>query len=142
MNGRVLQLPEVDGEPIIDFPVFRREEWLSLDRALSWDHACASIGVTRSQLRTALDAARKHAGPDPLSVEGICNGVRFHAERPSAQRGVAWRFYLHRDVKSAGARMSDLRHHVRNHHAGGVRRLPARLLVPVRWAWRTVRRAS
>jgi hypothetical protein len=142
MDGRVLQLPRVDGEPIIDFPVFAREDWLSLDKALTWDQACKSIGVTRSQLRRALDAAKEHAGPAPLNVEGTCKSVRFHAERPSATRGVAWRFYLHRDTKSAGTRMADLRHHVHYGRTARVRSLAGKVLIPFRWARHPFRRAS
>jgi len=142
MAGRGLPLPTVDGEPVIDFPVFQREGWLTLEDALSWAEASAEIGVTKSQLRAALRRARKHLGPDPLNVEGVCNGVRFHAERPVATRGVAWRFYLHRDLKSPGTRMSDLRHSVSYGRTARVRWLAGKVLLPLRWARAPFRRTG
>ena len=142
MNGRALQLPHVDGEPIIDFPVFQREDWLALDSALTWAQACAIIGVTKPQLRNALRKAKRHAGPEPLSVEGVCHGVRFHAERPSASRGVAWRFYLHRDTKTSSTRMADLRHHVHYGKMARARQAAGKVLIPFRWARHPFRRAG
>jgi hypothetical protein len=105
-----LQLPSK--ERVLPFPTFTREEWLSLDAALTWDQAAARLKVSRSALRRALDSARATAGPDPLNLEGICNGQRFHAERPRARRGVAWRFYLHRDTRTTAVRMNGLRENV------------------------------
>jgi hypothetical protein len=99
-------------EPTLAFPTFTREEWLSLDSGLNWAQAAAKLEVSRSALRRALDEARAKAGPDPLNLEGVCNGQRFHAERPKAKRGVAWRFFLHRDTRSAADRMHGLRESV------------------------------
>jgi hypothetical protein len=59
-----------------------------------------------------LDDVRLKAGPEPLNLEGVCNGQRFHAERPLAKRGVAWRFYLHRDTRTTADRMHGLRESV------------------------------
>lgn len=98
--------------PLIAFPTFTREEWLSLDAALNWDQASARLEVSRWALRRALDVARAKAGPDPLNLEGVCNGQRFHAERPTAKRGVAWRFYLHRETRTTADRMHGLRERV------------------------------
>lgn len=100
-------------EPSIQFPTFTREEWLHLDAALTWDEAAVRLGVTRRGLRGALDRARAAAGPDPLNLEGTCNGQRFHAERKAAGRGVPWRFYLHRGTRTAADRMHGLRENVR-----------------------------
>lgn len=99
-------------ERVLPFPTFTREEWLSLDAALTWDQAAARLEVSRSALRRALYAARATAGPDPLNLEGVCNGQRFHAERRVARRGVAWRFYLHHDTRTTAVRMHGLRENV------------------------------
>lgn len=68
--------------------------WLEPGRTLGWEDAARTLGVTRSQLRRALDRARTATGPAPLSVEGQCRGIRFRAVRPAARRGVAWRFVV------------------------------------------------
>lgn len=129
-------------DPLIELPTFQPEEWLTLDAALDWEQACAAIGASRSQLRRALDQGRRRAGPATLNVEGVCNGVRFHAERPTSKRGVAWRFYLHRGVKNVDTRVADLRGTLSFAVPQERRRVTGKLLRPWQWLRLPWRRAG
>ncbi|GAB4339595.1 MAG: hypothetical protein Kow0010_27650 [Dehalococcoidia bacterium] len=102
-------------DQVVDFPTISPDAWLAPQRPLSWPEAILALGVTRSQLRRALDRARRAAGPHPLAVEGVCNGVRFRAVRPVSRRGVAWRFAVLHNAAAPEGRLADLRVAIQRH---------------------------